>query len=81
MKLRRVFMTKHPWVDNGLIVSADIQPVVNACKPQKRVPAMPGMAGQPCMAAATIWPMAMHMDPTTMPRATFFFSMISVHSL
>jgi dephospho-CoA kinase len=34
---------------------------------------------QPCTAAETISPMAMHMLPTTMASAMFFFSMISAH--
>ena len=33
----------------------------------------------PCTAAATIMPIAMHIEPTTMARARFFFSMISSH--
>jgi hypothetical protein len=33
----------------------------------------------PWTAAATIIPIAMHMLPTTMASATFFFSMISAH--
>ena len=35
--------------------------------------------GQPCTAAETISPIAMHMAPTTMASAVFFFSMISAH--
>src|SRR5258706_13022594 len=42
-------------------------------------PTYPSTDRYPCTAAATINPIAMHIEPTTIASATFFFSTISPH--